>query len=147
MRYFNNYNPYKFILLIPFAIIAGLVYYLISSWRQLDNTTLIILILIIFITITFLGYKISKENHPLRGMRHERGDIDDIVQKIIEKRKGALSDQEILNLRLKAKNIYDSTYRRGERTMRIKMLMDEYLNNNESSKKIKNNGKGSFKKS
>ncbi|MDQ3535311.1 MAG: hypothetical protein M3421_06755 [Bacteroidota bacterium] len=127
MKYWTNYNPYKFIMFIPLAIIAGLVYVIISSWSTINNTTLIALIFIIFMAITFLGYQISKDNHPLRGMRYERGEVEDIVQKIIMQRRGVMSDDEVINLRLKAKNIYNNTFRRAERTMQLKLLMDEYL--------------------
>jgi hypothetical protein len=60
-------------------------------------------------------------------MRYERGEVEDIVQKIIMQRRGVMSDDEVINLRLKAKNIYNNTFRRAERTMQLKLLMDEYL--------------------
>lgn len=77
--------------------------------------------------ITYLGYQISKENNPLRGAGPKRGNVEDIVQKVIEQKKGRMSDDEIGLLRIKAENIINSTYRRAERTMRLKLLMDEYL--------------------
>lgn len=141
MKYYNHYNPYKFILFFPVAIIAGLVYFIFESWGRLDNTTLIILIMIILACITFLGYHISKSNHPLRGVRHSRGEVDDIVQKVVEQKKGTISEEELKNLRLKALSIYDARYSRAERAMKMKFLIDEFLEDESGSKKYRRNGK------
>lgn len=127
MKYSNNYNPYKFIYLFPIAIIAGLVYLIISSWSTLSNQTLVLLIVIIFASITYLGYQISKDNHPLKIKRLETGNVDDIVEKVIKQKSGFVSKAEVENFKMRAKNIYDSTYWRAERTMKIKMLIDDFL--------------------
>ncbi len=129
MKNNNNYNPYNFILFFPLAIISGVVFFIFETWPILDNVALIILITILFSAITFLGYHLSRTNHPLRGMKHERGGIEDIMQKIIEQKKGPISDLEMISLRSKAQNINNSTYRRAERTMRLKLLLEEFLKN------------------
>jgi hypothetical protein len=122
MRY---YNPYHFVYFIPLALIAGLVYYLISFGRDLSTTSFIAIILVIFGALTFLGYHISKRNQLLPG-RHRRGEVEDIVQKVIENKKGKITKDEIYELKSQIKAIYNSSYRRAERTMRLKELIDEY---------------------
>ncbi|CAN5618845.1 hypothetical protein BH23BAC1_BH23BAC1_04360 [soil metagenome] len=124
MRY---YNPYHFKFFIPLAILAGIIYYLISYGRNLEGRSLIIMGLIILITIIFLGYHLGKQNHPLRGMHHERGEVEDILIKIIENKKGRISDEELRELKKEAQIIYNSSYRRAERTMRLNELVEHYL--------------------
>lgn len=79
-------------------------------------------------TITLLAYKLSRQNSPLKNTSKSSGDIDSIVQKILDKRKTKLSKDEVVQLKMEVQNIYSSTYRRAERTMRIKEILDHYLN-------------------
>jgi uncharacterized membrane protein len=124
MRY---YNPYHFKYFIPLAILAGLVYYLISYGRSLNGQSIVIVGLIMLITIIFLGYHLGKQNHPLRGLKHERGEVEDILLKIIENKKGKISDEEMIELKKEAQFIYNTSYRRAERTMRLNELVEQYL--------------------
>lgn len=126
MRY---YNPYHFKYFIPLAILAGLVYYLVTYGRNLDGSSIVIICLVILITLIFLGYHLGKQNHPLRGMHHERGDVEDILVKIIENKKGKISDEDFRELKKEAQIINNSSYRRAERTMKLKELVDQYLKN------------------
>lgn len=122
----RNYNPYLLLYLIPIALVAAAIYYTFSIRSSLNILSTTFIIAVMVFSILFMLRNIQKSN--ISGyILQEQDSLEAVLRKIIKLKNADLSEAEIEALVQDARGIYATASSRSERTMKLKILVDKYL--------------------
>lgn len=130
----RHYNPYLLLYLIPVALVAGAIYYALTIRDSLNILSSTAIIALVVFTILFMARNVKKSN-IIANSNIEEDNPEAFIRKIIKIKNAHMREEDLQAMIEDAKDIYNSPIARAEKTVRLKILVDKYLE--ENSNKIK----------
>lgn len=121
----RNYNPYLLLYLIPLALVAAVIYYVIAIMPSLSILSATLIIASIAFSVLFMIRNIRKSNIADIAVI-EDDPVEVVVRKIMSLKQVDLTEKEMDDLLKEAKTVYRSPITRDEKTSRLKTLVDQY---------------------
>jgi uncharacterized membrane protein len=126
----KSFNPYYLLYLIPFGLVAGVIYFVALVWSVMTWYIATIMISLVGLTVFILIRNVLQNFHPKYGIVDHRAEALEMILSTIDNRKGEIKDEEMREIIEKA-NIISSnpSYRPAERRMKMKALLNKHIKN------------------